>query len=150
MDEIRELLDMVPPPEPNLEFETNWPHRKYESVKYITDGYSTNQHRSPAKREDADLVSSQTVDGMHAPAIDIDMPCRLVPSGTEGHFHLYIDKVMDFKTYDKLLKALVEAGIVEKGFYDMARKNKASHLRVPGKPKGQKSIVKSPSGGGYW
>lgn len=152
MDEIEELLQKIPAPEPNLEFETKFPHRKFFTVEY-TDGGSYDVPREQimnlARREEADLVSSETVDGNHAPAIDIDLPCRLVESSTPQHFHLYIDKPMPWKQYKKLLKALVKAGIVERGYYHMAKRKKASFLRVEGKPKSESRVTR-PYGGGYW
>lgn len=30
---------------------------------------------------------------LHAPTLDVDFPCELVPSSTPGHFHRYIDAV---------------------------------------------------------
>lgn len=150
VEKIEELLAQVPDPEPNLEFEAKWPHRQFHAVEMETfhRNYSTYNRETVtiAKREDADVVSSQTVNGNHAPAIDIDMGCRVVPSGTPGHFHLFIDKEMPWKQYLKLLKAMVKAGIVEERFYKMSKKQGATRLRLPEKPKGASRI---PSGSGY-
>lgn len=86
-------------------------------------------------KQKANLVGSLCDDGMHMPALDIDLPCRLVPSTTEGHFHLYIDKPMFLETYRKLVEALVEAGIVEGAWVDHLERNKMTTLRLPGRKK---------------
>lgn len=80
---------------------------------------------------DPNLVSSLTENGMHAPAIDIDLPMHAVPSSTLGHFHLYFDKEMPWKDYEKLLKVMVEVGLVEKGFFEQAKKFQQTYLRLP-------------------
>lgn len=54
--------------------------------------------------------------GDQYPAIDLDVPCRLVPSRTPGHFHLYIDQAVDWDAYETLLLALVNCGLVQDGF----------------------------------
>lgn len=87
-------------------------------------------------RGEADVVSSLTLNGKHAPAIDIDLPVRALPSGTPGHSHLYIDKELTWEQYEKLLKVMVEVGIVDKAYLEMSQKDKMSYLRLPEKPKG--------------
>lgn len=82
-------------------------------------------------KPEPNLVSSLTDDGYHAPAIDIDLPTHLVPSSTPGHFHLYFDKKMKWKEYEKLLKVMVEVGLVEQGFYEQAKRFQQTYLRLP-------------------
>lgn len=53
----------------------------------------------------------------HYPVIDMDVPCELIPSSQLGHSHLYINKSVPYGTYKNLLRALVDAGIVEEGYY---------------------------------
>jgi len=81
--------------------------------------------------EEANLVSSHASgkEGTHRPAIDIDMPCRLVET-SPGKFHLYIDTDISWDAYRGLLHALVAAGIVEPGFVSVAEKNGATFLRL--------------------
>jgi hypothetical protein len=94
---------------------------------YDPESNSMFQQRAPA--HEANLVSSLTVDGLHAPALDIDMPARLVPSRTPGHFHLFIDKPMKWWRYRILLRVLAWAGIIEKGYYRASRDRKMTMLR---------------------
>ena len=67
----------------------------------------------------------------HAPAIDIDIPAYLIPSSTEGHSHLYFDVEVPWDKYANLLRALADAGIVERGYADASEANGFSVLRLP-------------------
>jgi hypothetical protein len=92
----------------------------------------------PATEEAANLVSSFEIDkfgaptGMHLPAIDIDLPVRVVESSTPGHHHLYIDKPVTWDQYRMLLRVLEICGIVEKGYVDVSEKRGATFVRKPG------------------
>src|SRR5690242_4058840 len=90
-----------------------------------------------ADEDDATLVGSSTgvitrKGPLHAPAIDIDIPCELVESSTKGHFHLYIDKEITADQYEAILLALYKAGIVQRGFYDSFVRRQQTFLRRPG------------------
>lgn len=81
----------------------------------------------------ANAVSSeiQGKPGYHKLAIDLDVPAVLIPSSTPGHSHLYIDKEMSWRQYNRVLRALNEAGILEPGYVKVSRDRKATFLRVP-------------------
>jgi len=79
----------------------------------------------------AKLLTSKVADETHILALDIDMPVALVPSTTEGHYHLYIDHEMSTETYLDLVDALAKAGIVEDGYAHMARIRKMTRVRTP-------------------
>jgi hypothetical protein len=83
----------------------------------------------------SNLVGSKYGD-KHLPVIDLDMPCVLLDSSTPGHHHLYIDREVDEDKYFKLLDALVDAGLVQRGFAWAARKNGQTYVRKPGVRKG--------------
>lgn len=131
-DEIDRLLY-----EAAVEYESTPPHRKFFEWREQQDSYSgaMTEKLVAAPRSIADLISSETAEGNHAPLIDLDFPCRLYPSGTEGHFHLYLDKEISWDKFLPLLKAFVDADLVEFQYYEMAKKRKASFLRLPEKPK---------------
>ena|ERR1700752_2985164 len=93
--------------------------------------YGSESPRTQVPRNEANLVGSRLHDGRHAPAIDVDHPCALVPSSTEGHYHLLIDKPMAWWRYRVLLRAMVFAGIVEKRYYQHSIKRKQTFLRLP-------------------
>lgn len=83
----------------------------------------------PCSKEDANLVGSLCEDGTHRPVIDIDLPARLVPSSTEGHFHLYIDVPMTLEVYLAMLDAMVAAGVVDAAYVQHVRERGMSLCR---------------------
>lgn len=84
------------------------------------------------RAEDANLVCSDTGNGtFHRPVVDLDIPCRLVPSSTSGHFHLYVDVDVSREKYFALLDALVEAGLVSTGYVLAARERGYTAVRPP-------------------
>lgn len=95
------------------------------------DGPWVQEHRVEACIEKADVVSSELPNGLHAPCIDIDVPIRAIPSSTPDHWHLYIEKPMTWWKYKRLLRALVAAGVVEKGYYQASKARKGTHVRLP-------------------
>jgi hypothetical protein len=56
----------------------------------------------------------------------------LIPSSTEGHYHLLLDKPMSWTKYQNLLTALAEAGIVEHGYAKASIAHGGSYIRKPG------------------
>lgn len=93
-------------------------------------------HTNVCPIEDANLVSSRIAgmslhSNLHAPTLDLDMQCALVSSSTPGHFHLYIDKVMTWENYQKLLIVMREVGILERGFVNCSIEQGQSTLRLP-------------------
>lgn len=72
----------------------------------------------------------------HRPVLDIDFPAKLVPSSTPGRFHLYLDKPMSWAAYEKLLTALADAGIVERGYVRASIERGATFVRLPWIKKG--------------
>ena len=106
-----------------------------ERLYWHTDGFGGYLPPEPARRlveaSDANLVSSLTRGGLHAPALDIDYPARLVPSKTEGHFHLYLDREMPWPDYWRLLKVMYRTGLLEDGFVAMSLRRGMSYLRYP-------------------
>lgn len=92
---------------------------------------------------DAQVVSSEVREGIlptdvgkHMLAIDLDAPAHLIPSSTDGHYHLYVEVLMDWDRYENLLRALAEAGVIEYGYAQVSIKRKATHLRLPWVKKG--------------
>lgn len=109
---------------------------------FLKDGYrddSVDDYRR-VSRSKALLVGSLCKDGLHAPVLDIDFSAELIPSTTPGHFHLYLDKKMTWEKYSQLLEALYEAGIIQRGFYDMSLDRKQSMVLLPGKDRNKVTI----------
>lgn len=96
----------------------------------------------PDEQHPANLISSLCADGLHRPALDIDLPCELVPSSTPGHFHLYFPTVaLTWDEYAELLEALVKVGIVESRYVHHSTRRGQTLLRLPGITKRQESSV---------
>lgn len=91
--------------------------------------------------EQADGVTSiagydpETGTASHRPVIDLDLNAALIPSATPGHFHLYLDKVLEHDDYMYLLNALAEVGIIESGYNTASQERGYSSARLPSKPK---------------
>ena len=80
----------------------------------------------------------------HYPVIDIDIPIKVVPSSTPGHSHLYINTMLSYREYYKLLTVLAELGIVEWGYLYVFEQRGYSAVRPPWiKKKGYNTIAKS-------
>lgn len=86
----------------------------------------------------ANVTSSKVAGkpGMHRPLLDIDLPAKLIPSSTSGHFHLYLDREMPWDDYAFLLCALAEVQVIQPGYRDAALTRKATYLRLPWIKKG--------------
>lgn len=71
------------------------------------------------------------VEWKHAPVLDLDFPAVLIPSSTPGHFHLYLDKPMEWSKYETLLHALADAGVIERGYANASIARRATFVRDP-------------------
>lgn len=84
--------------------------------------------------ERANIVTS-TLDigdhSLHRPVLDFDFPAKLIPSSTEGHFHLYIDKVMQWEDFKKLLNVMAEVGLLEPGYVSASVARGFTAVRLP-------------------
>jgi hypothetical protein len=83
--------------------------------------------------EDANILTSDVAGkpGMHKLALDIDLPARLLPTTTPGHWHLYIDHEMPWDAYVRILDALAEAGVIEKGYARASKIRGYTSVRPP-------------------
>lgn len=93
-----------------------------------------NGPRRAVPYEDANLVGSVSspCGVFHEPVIDIDFPAHLEPSTTEGHFHLYLNKEVEWDKFLKVLEAMRDAGLVEEGYYEMTKRRGQAFVRRPG------------------
>lgn len=132
--------------EPDWSIPSRFPHATYkvEALERPYGEIEEKRHRAPVKQ--SHIVSSEISGGeqcgnsecmgceptgMHSVLLDIDMPAALIPSSTEDHYHLYIDKKMSWRQYKRFLRAMMKAGIIEKGYYKVSVKRKATQLRLP-------------------
>lgn len=80
----------------------------------------------------ANIITSEVVGSeMHRPVLDIDMPVKLIPSSTEGHFHLLIDKEVSWDDYMRLLWVMADIGIVEEGYASASQERGYTAVRLP-------------------
>ena len=88
------------------------------------------------------VCSSLNRDGnlYHRPMIDLDFDAALLPSSTPGHWHLYLDKVMDDETYKEFIKAMNHFGIVANGNVNQLKKG-GTFLRLPHVRKGDEAFL---------
>lgn len=91
-----------------------------------------------ASKGEANLIGSfcggehpHAAGALHKPCIDIDHPARLLPSSTEGHFHLYFDKAVTWENYVKLLQTLVDCGLLSQFNFDRSIRRGMTHVRCP-------------------
>lgn len=104
------------------------------------DEYESSEALEKCDRDVAEIVSSKIAnqalfnfpgESKHKILLDIDHNALLVPSSTEGHWHLYIDHTISWKKYCALLLALAEAGVIEDGYAQASIRREQTHLRVP-------------------
>lgn len=87
--------------------------------------------------EDANVLYSQKLpevvveglDAQHVVALDIDLPMRVVPSTHPGRGHLWINKVLPWSDVTKLLRVLVEVGIVAASYEEHSLRRGYTCLR---------------------
>lgn len=110
-------------------------HHRTELAYHVPD-----DRREVTTEVDANLIGSLSREvstddegwgKIHRPVLDIDFPAELVPSKTEGHYHLYLDKDIPWPKYKKLLRALSEAGIIQYGYAEASIAAGQSFVRVP-------------------
>lgn len=114
---------------------TNWMASSGDALG--TDGHFVNEV------DQANVITSRMVDPAapesdpfeirHQVVLDIDHPAQLVESSTPGHSHLYIQVPGGIPTghYFKLLEALFDAGVIEKGYLAASSKRGFSCVRLP-------------------
>lgn len=105
--------------------------KKNKSKDAYDEGFYTKIPDEAAGISDAELIASLNADGKHRPLLDIDFPAAVIPSSTEGHCHLYIDKELEWKDYKKLLNVLADLGIIEHGYRGASLARGYSALRLP-------------------
>jgi hypothetical protein len=111
------------------------PRKLYKNVRWQDEYGDTHIGRDIATEADAEVVSSKVAssrwDDLHAPVLDIDFEAELVPSTTPGHYHLYLDKMITWRQYKRIIKALAKAGIIEKGYAEASIGRRHTAVRVP-------------------
>lgn len=82
----------------------------------------------------------------HRPMLDLDFPAAVIPSSTEGHCHLYIDRDLTWEQYEKLLDVMAEIGLLEAGYVAASKARGRTFLRLPWIKKGREhELAEEPS-----
>ncbi len=80
----------------------------------------------------ATVITSKTLASeRHKVVLDLDLPAKLIPSTTPGHFHLYVDHEIEWDVYANLLDALEKAGLVEPGYVNASKDRGYTAARLP-------------------
>lgn len=103
--------------------------KRYNLKEDIDDYIDPKNDRVP--HPGGEIYGSDVGDGRHLAMFDIDIDALLIPSRTPGHHHLYFDKTLTFKQYAKVMRAMADAGLIDKQWYKMAKLRKETFLRVP-------------------
>ena len=65
------------------------------------------------------------------PVLDLDVPAVLIPSSTDGHWHLYLDVQVPDAAYWPMLEALATAGVLEGGYVRASKARGYTSVRLP-------------------
>lgn len=134
----------------------NWPfktHRTFQVLRWTTPHNSGSDPSDPRPIDNtsdlqetddlglADIVTSQHKDefgltGRHMIMLDIDAPAALIPSSTPGHYHLYIERYMGWDAYVRILDAMANGNVLERGYVEASKKRGFTALRLPWVRKG--------------
>jgi hypothetical protein len=110
-------------------------------VDFKDDDYGETRIEAPVDSlAKANIVSSKVrgSEDRHILALDIDFPAMLIPSSTEGHFHLYVDKEMSWPQLELVLETLAYAGVIEGGYAKASISRRHTSLRTPWTSKEEK------------
>lgn len=134
----QKLLSYPPGQITDVEELSSFTHDYYRIVESSSSSYNDNLKVGDAKTADV-IASAISGTGDHTVMLDLDVPAKLIPSATPGHYHLYIDVVMGWKHYKFLLAALAACGIIEDGYKKASIARGFSALRPPWRKKQLKS-----------
>jgi hypothetical protein len=112
-------------------------------VPGIEDGYVPAENYKPTADVDEATVSTSLMaakPGTHKVAIDLDLPAKLIPSSTPGHYHLYIDHEIPEAHYFALLEALEQCGLIEPGYLGASLQRGFTAVRLPWVRKGPRAV----------
>lgn len=92
-------------------------------------------HENTTNLREANTITSQVMNtgvaNLHRVVLDIDRECTVIPSTSPGHYHLYIDAVMPWEVYSRLLAVLAEAGVIEPGYNGASQERGYTRVRLP-------------------
>lgn len=126
--------DQVDDPEaPDSEAEDGAPDETRRAVERVEDANLIGSWCAPPVNQagaDGHPLALGMQGDWHLPCIDIDHPLEVRESSTPGHFHLLIGKPMEWTRYIKLLDALADAGLVERGYVEASLNRGQTFVRA--------------------
>jgi hypothetical protein len=81
---------------------------------------------------DANLISSQKVNGKHTLFLDLDQEHFIAPSTTEGHSHIYINTDLSTDALKEIIGVLAKHGVVQEGIKKQLDTSGFLTFRPPG------------------
>jgi len=131
------MTDRTPPLEGQI-LQTVVNLDSYDAVsdRFVTDNLDeaqviTSLVAGKEKRFQSPSTDETVLRGRHKVVLDIDLPAKLIPSSTEGHFHLYIDHEIEHDAYMKLLDVMCEVGLLEVGYVRASEERGHTAARLP-------------------
>lgn len=118
---------------------------RWHKVDWATD-YAENRdeeddiaadNRVPANSMAQTEVFGSKYDDVHIVQLDLDIQAALIPSSTEGNFHLVLNHHLEWDDYKRFLKVCAEVGIINQGYYTFAVARGETYLRAPWVTKGE-------------
>ena len=102
------------------------------------DAYPSNNDSPPTRDLDEANIITSEVEGSdtHKIVLDIDFPAQLIPSSTEGHYHLIIDKELTWEQYERLLFTMADMDLLEEGYVSASHARGYTSVRLPWIKKG--------------
>jgi hypothetical protein len=121
----------------------NLPSWLYSNVFYRTELKSGSDKTFDEKAEqievhpyDANLISSERMDGRHILMLDLDLQTHVVESSSPGHKHLYVNTSLTKEALAEIVDVLAKHGIIQQGIKQQMDKRGHLALRPPGVKKG--------------
>ncbi|GGN40254.1 hypothetical protein FHR83_007076 [Actinoplanes campanulatus] len=102
-----------------------------EYSRPTTEGVTLDDANVMTSKVALDPAVEAAVGPLHKPVLDIDLPVQVIPSSTEGHNHLIIDKPMTWEKYQRLLDALADCGVIESGYRNASIARGYTAVRLP-------------------
>ncbi len=104
---------------------------RWEDDSEVTFGAEEREQAPDIRDANVSTSLRMDVEGMHAVLLDIDVPAALIPSSTPGHSHLYVDVCVPQDTYFRMLDAIADAGVIQRGFVNASKSRGGTSLRLP-------------------
>lgn len=108
------------------------PSRHTRNVDFMAEYNDETGNRPIAPIDQAAVITSEDqFSERHYPVLDLDYHARLIPSSTPDHYHLYLDRPVDWGKFVVVLDAMADAGLLEDGYVKASKERKYTCVRLP-------------------